>query len=73
MAKNPTWKAHEPIVLQAKDIDFASRTPDLNGKSSKALQLSPMRRYGFESVALNARVRRLPDGLSASQSIRTPS
>ena len=57
-------------MLQATDYQMAkaSKTPNVNGMSSKMAGLahSPIRPFGFESCALNTRHRRLPDGLGAS-------
>ena len=58
----------DPIVLQPKDIEFAlSKSPAVNSASQKMMG-SPIAGYGFDSVALNAKVRRLPDGLGTGSS-----
>ena len=61
----------DQIVLQPSDIQWAinSKTPNINNKSSK-FDSNPIKAYGFESCAFNAKVRRLPDGLGGGSQPR---
>ena len=75
VTQKKTGQTEMPFVIQPADYQVvtASKTPNVNGTSGKfaAIQSasgSPIRSYGFESCALNTRVRRLPNGLGAAGS-----